>query len=253
MLSKNCVTFNSYKDFQSYIINLDREYLRYLQTKARLMELGFTKLSRWEATDYKKEDVNTEIKRMGVEHLERFCNDAEIACALSHIKVMAHFLSSKEEYCLVFEDDIIAHPNFKNLSSFEDIKYGEFDVLMLGGIFVDYVKDGIRYLSLAETLDLQNKQTHVDNVKFWQTHAYIASREFAYKLISRYREWTNTEEYKHPQLDRYISEAPWFRTKLISDQTSEEIGKYRMSSGYSDKICGILFQDNNNVSTIQTY
>jgi hypothetical protein len=188
---------------------------------------------------------------MGVGHLERFCNDAEIACILSHVKVLSHFLASKEEYCLVFEDDLLAHPNFKNLSSFYDIRYGEFDVLMFGGVFVDYDKNGAKSFGLTELKKIQNKDTHVDNARFWQTHAYLASREFAYNLIGRYREWTNTEQYRYPQLDNYISGAPWFRTKLISDQTSTEVSRYRMSGEFSDKICGILFQDNGLVSNIQ--
>ena len=253
MLENNSVTFESYRHLPGYIINLDKDRLRYWETRTRLVTLGFTNIHRREAVDFRKEDVNREIRRMGVGHLERFHNDAEIACALSHIKVMNHFLASKEEYCLVFEDDLIAHPNFKNLSSFDDINYGEFDVLMFGGVFVSYTKNEEKIFNLTELKKAQNKQTHVDNANFWQTHAYLASREFAYKVVSRYRDWTGTEEYRYPQLDNYISGAPWFKTKLICDQSSAEKHRYRLHNEFAHNLCGILFQDNNLPSNIQSY
>jgi GR25 family glycosyltransferase involved in LPS biosynthesis len=250
---KTQVTFESYRDFKSYVINLDREQHRYEETRRRLTQAGFTNVHRWEATDYKKEDVNAEMRRMGVGHLERFCNDAELAVALSHLKVLANFLSGREEYCLIFEDDVIAHPNFRNLASFEDIQYGEFDMLAFGGVFVGHDKITLECKNLQELKSRQNKSSHVDDAVFWQAHAYMVTREFAYKAISNYSAWTNTEEYHHPQWDEYFSRAPWFRTKLIADQTSTENHKYRLHTIHPTKICGILFQDASNTSTIQNY
>lgn len=250
---KTQVTFESYRDFKGYVINLDRERYRYEETRRRLTQAGFTNVHRWEATDYKKEDVNSEMRRMGVGHLERFCNDAELAVALSHMRALAHFLSGKEDYCIIFEDDVILHPEFKKLADFSDIHYGDFDMLSFGGVFVGHDKSTLQCKDLQELKKIQDKETHVDDVVFWQAHAYMVSRAFAYAALGRYREWTNSEEYHHPQWDEYFSRAPWFRTKLAANQTSSEMSKYRLHSIHPAKICGIIFQDNNNTSTIQNY
>lgn len=252
-MNKKPVTFDSYKNFKGYVINLERENARYDKTQQRLTQLGFSNIHRWEATDFKKEDVNAEVRRLGAGHLERFCNDAEIAVLLSHMKALANFISGREEYCLIFEDDVIAHPEFNRLADFHDIYYGDFDLLSFGGIFVGYDKATLQCKDLTQVKKLQKKDTHVDNVVFWQAHAYMASRQFAYSALNRYREWTNTDEYHFPQWDEYFSRAPWFRTKLIANQTSSELSKYRLHTVHPSKICGILFQDNDNTSTIQNY
>lgn len=253
LADKKPVTFDSYKDFRGYVINLDRERSRYDKTQQRLAQLGFSNIQRWEATDYKKADVVSEIRQLGVRHLERFCNDAEIAVLLSHMKALTHFITSKEDYCLIFEDDIIAHPEFNQLADFNDIYYEDFDLLSFGGIFVGYDKFTLQYKDLKDVKKIQKKETHVDDVVFWQAHAYMASKEFANITLAKYKEWTASNEHRFPQWDEYFSRAPWYRTKLIANQTNLELSKYRLHTIHPTKICGILFQDNDNTSTIQNY
>ena len=253
------VTFDSYKDFKGYVINLDREHWRYDEAQCKLTELGFSNVVRWEATDYNREDVNTEVRRMGAKRLERFVNDAEIALVLSHYRVWANFLSGKEQYCLVFEDDVVGVPNFAAVADFNDLSYGDFDLLCFGGIFLDITdSSGSRsYTDLATVCNQQGDKSYVSNASFWQSHAYLISREGAYKLMAGYPIWMSLEESRQPQVDNYISNYRVPRTVLAVNRELGDPKGYSLSwqihpeyGDLSKRVCGILLQEKSFKSTI---
>lgn len=248
MLENNPVIFNTYKDLKGYIISLDREYARYEVAKNKLTQVGFTNITRWKATDYREEDVNTELRLMGAKHLEKFYNDAEVALTLSHFRIMHDFLTTQDSHCLIFEDDVVLHPDFSNLSDFEDIYYNEFDLLSFGGIFVSYPdpSTGNLYKNIDEA---HATKTHITNCNFWCTHAYIITRACAHRALSKYGEYT--EKGGRPQIDMYLCHNSQFKTKLISNRNIPNITQYSLGERFADRLCGIAFQEGSYTSTIQ--
>lgn len=251
MDDKQSVTFASYRDFKGYVISLDREKWRYEEARRKLTKAGFTNIERLSAIDYNTRDVNEEIRRMGARHLERFVSDAEIAVALSHFKAMHTFLAGPDEYCFIFEDDVIPVPDFRELSDFHDIHYGEFDLLCFGGAYSapSYVFWGIDDASQLRQAH-ENNSTHINNCCFWQAHAYLINRKAAYKLLQDYGSWTRSEEYRHPHIDVYLSSHRGIKNKLICNQKISDVGQYMQGVKFAHRLCGIMFQEGDYDSTV---
>lgn len=250
---KTQVTFESYKDTKGYIVSLDKDAERYNNTFNILTKLGFSNLTRWRAVNASEINVDEELVALGIHRLEAFKNNGEKGCALSHLRALGNFLGTSEEYCLIFEDDVIAHTQFAELKDFQDIPYGSFDLLSFGGIFDYYLNDSTKLSSLDKVKELQGKSSHVDDCVFWQTHAYLASRKFAEKAVAKYAEYVNNPHIKSPALDHYYSESGFFKTKLIAHQNTKNNHELRLNNWYGRNICGVLFQDNQYQSNIQNY
>jgi GR25 family glycosyltransferase involved in LPS biosynthesis len=251
------VTFESYRDLKSYVINLEREHWRYDVARKELTGLGFSNIKRWNATDYLKEDVVTEMRKLGATRLDRFYNCAEMSCLLSHFRVMHNFLSGTDPYCLVFEDDVVAVPQFKKYRDFQDIKWGDFDLLSFGGPFAgpDYSswtpnKNGWNSSNLEPLLEAEKRgASHISNCCFWQSHAYIISRHGAYRLLQDYPAWSSSNEYRIPFMDVYMSSNRNIQNKLIYYRP-ENPEQYSIGDQFGDRFCGIMFQRKDFTSTI---
>jgi len=252
------VTFESYRDVKGYVINLDRERWRYDVARKELVGLGFSNIERWSATDYKNEDVVTELKTLGATRLDRFYNCAEISCILSHFRVLQHFLSGTDPYCLVFEDDVVAIPEFKEVADFTDIRWGSFDLLSFGGPFAgpDYAswKPGTEAWKTSNLEPLRETErigaSHVSNCCFWQSHAYMVSRKEAYRLLQDYPAWGSSDEYRIPFMDVYMSSNRNIQNKLICYRKIANPQQYSIGDKYGDRFCGIMFQRAEFKSTI---
>jgi GR25 family glycosyltransferase involved in LPS biosynthesis len=253
------VNFSSYKDLPGYIINLDREADRYTQAHHLLASLGFSNLTRWKAVDAKVDNLEEVLNEFGVSSMDKFgkyTNTGQYACALSHLSLLRCFLKSTQEHCLVFEDDVIAHTDFHKYADFPDIYWNELELLSFGGVFVHCMYEGKKYTSILETKNIQNKASHVDGAHYWQTHAYLCSRNFAHKAIEKYSTWVNEstpQKINCPYIDHYYTESGFFKTKLVVAQDRDNLKKFRMHQGYSERLCGILYQSNDFKSTIQSY
>jgi GR25 family glycosyltransferase involved in LPS biosynthesis len=111
---------------------------------------------------------------------------AALGCAMSHLSVWKTFLKTKQQFCLILEDDVIFEKDFSK----EKIKQvvldtpTDFDILYLGCF-------NSPTFVYAMTLLLMNKNTNntcksklVKNTDVaLATHAYIISRKGAKKLI----------------------------------------------------------------------
>lgn len=108
-----------------------------------------------------------------------------LGCALSHLNVWKTFVKTKEQFCLILEDDVIFEKDFSK----EKIKQvlldtpKDFDILYLGCF-------NSPTFVYAMTLLLMNKKTNTCKSKLVKntdvalaTHAYIISRKGAKKLI----------------------------------------------------------------------
>jgi len=257
-MEKLKVTFDSYRDIKGYVINLDRERWRYAAARKELVGLGFSNIERWSATDYHKEDVITEMRTLGSTRLDRFYNCAEMSCLLSHFRIFNHFLSGNDPYCLVFEDDVVAVPEFKELCDFNDIHYGEFDLLSFGGPYSgpDYAswKPGTTTWNTSNwepLLEAERKRaSHISNCCFWQSHAYMISRKGAYRLLQDYPAWGSSTEYRIPFMDVYMSSNRNIENKLVLNRNIENPAQYSIGDKYGDRFCGIMFQRAEFKSTI---
>ena len=245
---KTPVTFDSYRGFKGYVINVDRARWRYDEAFSKLAAEGFTGTERVAAVDFEKIDVKDEIRRMGVTRLERFNNDSEIAVVLSHFKAMHTFLSTSDEYCLIFEDDVTPIEGFRELADFKDINYGEFELLGFGGGYLSPIWNGHDDSNLTLLrLSQRTKASHVNDCCFWQMHAYMLSRKAAYTLTREYSSWVNLGF--GPQIDGYLTGTRSIRNKLLNNQNIPNIEKYMHGKFSADRLCGIMFQEGSYVST----
>lgn len=258
--TNNTITFESYRDFPGYVINLDRESWRYKEARQKLTALGFSNIAKWRATDYREEDVNREIVKLGATKLERFVNDAEIALVLSHYRVWSHFLAGNAPFCLVFEDDVVAVPDFKKYADFKDLSYDDVELLSFGGIFLDITDNNEQpsRISLDEAKQQQGNKSYLKNCSFWQSHAYLLSRAGAYRAIAGYPAWLSSAEYKYPQVDNYISSSRKIKSCLIANREVGDPRAYSLSKiihpEYGElhqRVCGIFLQEQSYKSTIQ--
>lgn len=249
--NKKTVTFDSYRDFKGYVINLDREYWRYEVSRKKLVGCGFTNIERLPAVDFREYDVNVEIRRMGARRLERFVCDAEIAVALSHFKAMHTFLASGDEYCFIFEDDVAPIADFRELADFPDIYYGDFDLLCFGAAYAGENFGSWGTENLQQIKDAQkNGATHVSDCCFWQGHAYMLSRKAAYKLLQDYHSWASSEDYRPPHIDVYLSSHRGIKNKLVCNQKISDVGQYMQGVKFANRLCGIMFQEGDYDSTV---
>lgn len=252
------VTFDSYRDFKGYVINLDRERSRYDVARKELTSLGFTNIERWAATDYMKEDVVTELRTLGATRLDRFYNCAEMACLLSHFRVLHHFLAGSDPYCLVFEDDVVAIPEFKMLADLTDTNYGDFDLLSFGGPYAapDYASwkpSSVEWntTNWEPVLEAEkNGNSCISNCCFWMAHAYLISRKGAYKLLQDYTAWGNSAEYHIPFIDVYMSSNRNIQNKLVCYRKITNPEQYSTGDRFGERFCGIMFQRKEFKSTI---
>jgi glycosyl transferase family 25 len=61
----------------------------------------------------------------------RWMTERELACSLSHIKVLQQFLSTDDRYAAIFEDDIVIAPGLQSFLDGLDRSESEFDLVRL--------------------------------------------------------------------------------------------------------------------------
>ena len=153
---------------------------------------------------------------------EQFGPKSAIGCAMAHIKAWKQFLSTTDEMCIIFEDDVVFEPNFsKKLKVIFDNLPKDFDLSFLGCVYC------------------QSKNNKKINKYFSKpifasgTHAYIISRKGAEILLYYIDKKINDH------IDRIIMTL-YYNNKivvyslnnLIAYQTSTHIGNSTNTSKY---------------------
>ncbi len=171
---------NSIKNLSIYLINLDRspERLVHAQKEFAQKQLSFERFS---ATDGKtlSEEYITTIRKGQKWFMPLLSN--EIACYMSHMNVLRHFLAnSDDDYAFICEDDIILS---------DDIKEGVEAIIANWPLGTDMLKifSGIMMTGeSAKNIDLPHKKIRiVDPIKVTTGgFCYIVSREGAKKFIA---------------------------------------------------------------------
>jgi GR25 family glycosyltransferase involved in LPS biosynthesis len=104
-----------------YVINLDKDiyrraYIKYIMNK---MKINYTLVIVKPCTD--------EIKDL----IDKNSSNGIVGCFLSHLWCIKHAIEEKKnDYFLIFEDDIVFHKNFLNF--FKQLDYTKYDMLQLG-------------------------------------------------------------------------------------------------------------------------
>jgi GR25 family glycosyltransferase involved in LPS biosynthesis len=174
-----------------------------------------------------------EIKKNTSSLYAQFGPKSAIGCAMAHIKTWKQFLSTTDEMCIIFEDDVVFEPNFsKKLKVIIDNLPKDFDLVFLG---------------CASCQSNNNKKIN----KYFNkpaiatgTHAYIISRKGAEILLYYIDKKINNH------IDRIIMTlyddnkiVLYSLNNLIAYQTSASTGNSANISKYPfliNKICSFF-------------
>ena len=99
--------------------------------------------------------------------------DSVLGCAMAHIKTWKTFLSTNEPYCVIFEDDAIFEPDFKQNFDlcFKHVPK-DFDIFYISCLYNrNFIDDNIvnQYIKIPDF--------------FLGAHSYVISRKGAEKLL----------------------------------------------------------------------
>jgi GR25 family glycosyltransferase involved in LPS biosynthesis len=98
--------------------------------------------------------------------------DSVLGCAMAHIKTWKTFLSTNEPYCVIFEDDAIFEPDFKqNFDLCLKHVPTDFDIFYIGCVF----NNNFNNININQYIKIPDC--------FLGTHSYIISRKGAEKLL----------------------------------------------------------------------
>jgi GR25 family glycosyltransferase involved in LPS biosynthesis len=135
-LSSTDYTYNNFEEINEYpktfqelldapcrVINLDHNTTRWNASEERIREAGFTNITRVSAVNAKNdEELYNGWKSLG---FPKFAYKYDIGfltnigiqgCFLSHFKIWKEIIDNKIPYMVVFEDDVLFHPNWTVLA-----------------------------------------------------------------------------------------------------------------------------------------
>lgn len=131
---------------------------------------------------------DNELKNNTSSFYSKFGPKSSIAIAMSHIKVWKRFLNSQDEYCIIFEDDVVFEPKFREKLDKSLINTPkDFDILYLGCFGCQSDNNCMTVpmsfiFSLKNTVKI-NKYIKKPKVAL-ALHAYIITRKGVSKLLS---------------------------------------------------------------------
>ena len=111
-----------------------------------------------------------------------------LGCALAHLNTWKTFLSTNEPYCVIFEDDAVFEPNFKNnFDLYFKHTPSDFDIFYIGCFFnnnrlVDNMFCNTLFRNCKKEEIYINQYIKIPNF-FLGAHSYVISRNGAEKLI----------------------------------------------------------------------
>jgi len=243
------LVFEDLKHIPCYVINLDGQESKWLITKQRLQDLGFSNINRYSAVDGKLTNPTIELqKKYDVNWFENFKNKSEQACALSHLNLLSEMTQKNEEYRLIFEDDIIIHSDFHEKFKQLKIIKNSFDVLFLGGWFWSKQYNDICVKDLSKALDKELQRTCIRNAVSYEAHAYLVNSRFAQECITKFKHWRGHRQ----AVDNFYTEDNTLdiRKCLLTHSPAESsnLDEIRTRDG---NICGLIYQTHQYISNIQ--
>lgn len=112
-------SFEQFLENGGVILSLPRHEARFRHTKQRLEEVGFQNLRLFNAVDGFHDDLESVAQSLGIVHPL----DSRMAalkgitgCMFSHIKIWKKVVDEQLPYLMVFEDDALPHPKFREVA-----------------------------------------------------------------------------------------------------------------------------------------
>ncbi len=161
------------------ILSLARYQYRFLHTKQRLEEVGFQNLHFYKGFDGFQEDLSgvaLQLGFSGVYAQDIASRPGNIACTLSHISLWKKVVDEQLPYLLIFEDDALPHPNFRQLApAWWEKTPQDLDIILLGNQMN------------TEIQELYDTNTLIVKHPAFCLHAYIVTQKGAQRLLELVR------------------------------------------------------------------
>lgn len=169
------VSFEELLETGGVILSLPRYEHRFQYTRKRLEEVGFQNLQMFRGIDGFEDDLEAAAHAIGfkgVYHKEIIDRPGNIACTLSHVSAWKSIVEKNLPYLLIFEDDALPHPTFRQIApAWWDATPRDLDIVLLGNQMD------------PEHPILQTPEHLVVAVPAYCLHAYIVTQKGARKLL----------------------------------------------------------------------
>ena len=173
------------ENIPAYVISLEHQTKKYDRLKKDFSEKGIfvKKFSGVYGKDLDKDYIKEILHPYSMYTLKdgstsapEFHTLGAVGCALSHIKIWQHLLSSEEEVIHVLEDDAVMADTVENINDYIRSVPEDWDVIYLG--FHRH------YLFPRSDISISSNVYKI-NTHTFQTHSYIINKKGARKLLSK--------------------------------------------------------------------
>ncbi len=133
-------TFEDLLNAPCKVINLDHNTARWKISEERIKEAGFQNIERFSAINAKNEEELVKgwdivgYPDIAYKYAISFITNIGIqGCFLSHFKIWKEIIDKKIPYIVVFEDDVLFHPEWKTLGpAYFEKTPTDYDILYMG-------------------------------------------------------------------------------------------------------------------------
>jgi len=161
-------TFDEIMKHPCIVLGLSRHSERWQYSVKKLVDAGFNKVGVFIGVDGYIDDISGSQWRVASS-----LRAGEIGFTLSCLKLWTFAATGNEPYIVVFEDDVLPHPNIRDLG---ELWFAEtprdIDIIMMGN-----------QMNPSDPV-LQSGQKVILNCPFYCTHAYILTRAGAQKIMN---------------------------------------------------------------------
>jgi len=236
-------TWEDVLDLPCFIVNMDRCKTRWDVASKRVHEIGFKDVRREQAVDAESiEDLAKAWVAHGSPKFEAWDKEFVIykgkqGCFLSHANLWKKMIEANIAAAVVFEDDIMFHPQFKELAPAYYAKTPrDFDVVFMGSQFCF------------------ESRFHVDRGPVYCTHAMLVTLRGAqrmYDMTVRNASGVSTVDcmLQKEMLKGGAATFAWYVWNGGFFPTQDAL----MSNGWSRRNSGLVFQDENLGSYIKDH
>jgi hypothetical protein len=166
------ISFSQVLEGGGVILSLPRYVSRFQYTKEKLEAVGFQALVPFWGVDGFEADLGEVAKGLGFAGTydeEIRSRPGHIACTLSHISIWKKIVDEELPFLLIFEDDALPHPQFRELGErWWAETPGDVDMVLLGNQMEP---------------SLLNPENRVVRVPAFCLHAYIVTQKGARRLL----------------------------------------------------------------------
>lgn len=191
-----------------YVVSCNVDRVVRLKNASSLLELDFEIVdSPWYTDD--------EVKRRGKECFENKTSyPTGFAATLGHLRAMKKFIETKDELCMIIEDDVRFHKKFNDIIPYVEtyMRQTKYDMFSLGFVNIPSTSYGKRIIRLIDRDVIEN--VHISNP--WGCQCYMISRQYATKLVNLFSNDNIYEVYKQ----RFVTDSVLFDSNELGCKRS---------------------------------